>query len=94
MDFTPLPPLSRVQELLYLDEAGCLRWRVQRGRIRPGELAGKRDRRLNDRSVGIDGKQYRSNRLIWLLKHGEDPGEQRLLTGVPLGRSYARRDFL
>lgn len=88
-NFKPLPPLSRVQELLYLDEAGYLRWRVNRRRIKAGTLAGTRKGKPGDGSVTIDGEPYRAGRLISLLKNGVPPTE-RVLTGAPLGRRYLR----
>jgi hypothetical protein len=70
-----LPPLERVQELLYEDpeQPGVLRWRVSRGCQPAGSVAGG----LNGggrRRIVIDGVLCYASRLLWLLRTGEDPG--------------------
>lgn len=71
-----LPPLERVRELLeYRPETGWLTCKARgKGRPRAGERAGSRNSN-GYRYASIDGTSYREHRLIWLLCHGEDPGD-------------------
>ena len=73
-NFTPLPPLGRVNELLFYDEAtGRLHWKVPVARwIKIGDEAGTYNRGAID--VTIDRVTYRAHRIIWLLVTEEDPG--------------------
>lgn len=62
-----------MNELLCYDEAtGLLHWKVSRGRVRAGDLAGT----SNGRGyiiVRVDGKIYPAHRIAWFLKTGEWP---------------------
>ena len=70
---TPLT-VQRLRQLLHYDEAtGIFTWRHS-GR---GHAASVRAGCLNPRwgylYIGIDGRQYRANRLAWLYVYGEWP---------------------
>lgn len=62
-----------MNELLCYDEGtGLLHWKVSRGRVRAGDLAGT----SNGRGyiiVRVDGKIYPAHRIAWFLKTGEWP---------------------
>jgi hypothetical protein len=75
----PLPPLELLQELFYVSETSPsgLRWKNPRvGRIKPGDIAGTKERngywRLN---ITTDKPRfYRAHRIIVYLQTKEDPG--------------------
>ena len=62
----------RAREILFIDEAGALRWRVARGVKKAGSMAGslKADGYID---ICIDKKTYRASRVVWLITHGEWP---------------------
>lgn len=65
---------SRARELLnYSRLTGVFTWRVTRGRAVAGTLAGWRDKVTQRNCIGIDGHNYRANRLAWLWITGEWP---------------------
>lgn len=72
---TPLPTLDRVRELLDYDpQTGLLRWKVSRGCVAKGSVAGWTQQGYV--AVSIDGKQFRAHRLAWLLHYGEEPSDE------------------
>jgi hypothetical protein len=67
------PTAKRVRKLFAYDrETGVLRWRVNRGSARAGEIAGhlRQDGYIG---IGIDGEDYLAHCIIWLGVHGEWP---------------------
>lgn len=64
---------ARAMELLRYDvESGDLFWRVSRGRVKAGRVAGSVNYR-GYRSVKVDGRDCLAHRLIWLMAHGQMP---------------------
>jgi len=72
MKTKPLPPLSRIQELLNYDPlTGEFTWKITRGPKPAGSNAGQRW--VDYVRIKIDGKSYQAHRIAWLLLTGEDP---------------------
>lgn len=73
MKYKPLPPLSRIKELLDFDpESGRWTWRVSMGSsARAGQEAGCFSRGY--RVIRIDRVLYFAHRLAWLWMSGEEP---------------------
>lgn len=61
--------------LSYEPETGQLRWRVSRGRVKAGAVAGYIARN-GYVQIGVGGKLYLAHRLAWLLTHGSWPSDQ------------------
>ena len=57
--------------LSYDPETGILRWRVQHGRARVGAVAGSIQE--GRRVVSLDGRLYKSARIIWAMMTGRQP---------------------
>ena len=75
MKHKPLPLLERINELLDYDrETGVFTWKVSRGPIPAGAIAGQRW--VDYIRIKIDNKSYQAHRLAWLIITGEDPLEQ------------------
>lgn len=75
--FKPLPPLEQFQELFYVDDAGrllCKPKACPRTTRKPGDEAGSVGG-AGYKIVVVDGRKYLAHRIVWLLTHGEDPGE-------------------
>lgn len=78
----PLPPQIYLKQRFDYDPLGWLIWRyvdnpTHHGATWNTRFAGKRAGRIMDNGyvlVGLDGKQYLAERLIWVWHHGEDPG--------------------
>ena len=67
---------TRVQELLRYDPAtGNIYWKVGKSNILAGSLAG-RLRSDGYRTIKIDGRDYYSHRIAWLLVTGMWPEDQ------------------
>lgn len=79
---------DRVNALLRYDpETGKLFWKVPRGRMPSGVVAG----RLSNKGyiqIGIDNKRYSAHRLAWLLFYGVWP--KQLIDHINLNRSDNR----
>ena len=58
--------------LKYNPEAGEFIWRISRGRIREGAIAGMYNK-IGYLVIGIMGKIYYGHRLAWLFTYGEWP---------------------
>ena len=70
----PLPPLSRVKELLdYNPETGVFTWKVTRKGMNAGDSAGTKKTK-GHLGISIDGVEYYAHRLVYLYMTGEDPG--------------------
>jgi hypothetical protein len=67
-----LVAVERLREVLSYDaDTGIFRWRVTRGHVRAGLIAGtSTDRYI---IIGVDGRDYRAHRLAWLYVHGRWP---------------------
>lgn len=79
----PLPTIERLREVLYLDDSSVLRWRVQRGRMRPGDLAFTAVNLQGHHVGSVDFKIMTRGRVVFALTHGRFPiGEVRRLDGI------------
>jgi hypothetical protein len=58
-----LPSLARLNELLIYEPEVGLRWRIQRGRARAGDVAGGHHH-TGFRRIGIDRASYRLDRIV------------------------------
>lgn len=63
------------QMLTYDPESGLLTWRISRGRVRAGDVAGCADPKGYWR-VGVDGTYYRRCRIAWALHYKFWPENQ------------------
>jgi len=78
----PLPPVELLNELLeYNPDTGVLRWKVARGNIKAGMVAGCKKRR-GYREVQIAGKAYKSHRIIWKMVYGNDPDVDKVIDHI------------
>jgi len=70
---TSLLTSQRLRELLEYDrETGVFVWKIDRGSIVSGSIAGMLDRR-GYLLITVDGHRYMSHRLAWLYVHDEWP---------------------
>ena len=64
---------EEVEEILeYRPEKGDFLWKVSRGRMQAGQIAGATNF-YNYRHISINGKLYKVHRLVWLMEYGELP---------------------
>jgi hypothetical protein len=71
-----LPSIERVKSLLNYDpDTGIFTWKVARGRVTVGSVAGQINQRWRYRTITIDKNKYYAHRLAWYITTGEDPGE-------------------
>ncbi len=65
---------KRLRQLLDYDPVtGVFRWKVQRGRVSVGEVAGHIHAKHGRVNIKVGRKLYRAHRLAWLYVHGEWP---------------------
>lgn len=70
----PIPSVEKLRELFAYDpKSGVLTWRVSRGRVRPGVIAGEQTK-LGYRVLRVDGVRFSCHRAIYKMAHGVDPG--------------------
>jgi hypothetical protein len=73
-----LPSVERIREILDYDpETGVFRWKVRRGNMPAGSIAGSVNTNRGEigyRNIFIEGKLRPAHRVAWLLCHGQDPG--------------------
>lgn len=65
-------PASELTELFDMGEDGTLRWRVSRGRVAAGDIAGWVDRN-GYRKVRLYGRGVFAHHIVWAMQHGEWP---------------------
>lgn len=72
-------PIERAKRLLAYDRSSPsgLVWRVNRGPVRAGSVAGGRNGR-GYYQVRVGGKEYRTHRLVYAIVTGTDPGEYQI----------------
>jgi hypothetical protein len=58
----------------YEPATGMLRWKVARGKIKPGDLVSCKSNGYF--SVMVDGRNFKAHRIIWLLAKGEWPTDE------------------
>jgi hypothetical protein len=69
----PILTANRLREVLTYDAAtGKFRWRVQKGPVKPGAVAGCVGRK-GYYQICVDWKLYQAGRLAWLYKTGKWP---------------------
>ena len=56
----------------YFPETGDFRWRISRGRVSAGSIAGRIDHH-GYRIISINGRKHKAARLAWLLMTGDWP---------------------
>jgi hypothetical protein len=61
----PAPTLERLRELFDFEPGVGLRWRIQRGRARAGDVAWT-GHHTGFRRIGVDGGSFRADRLASL----------------------------
>ena len=75
MKHKPLPTLKRINELLeYNKDTGVFIWKVSRGPVPAGSIAGQRW--VDYIRIKIDGASFQAHRLAWLIITGCDPLEK------------------
>ena len=68
--------VARVNELLSYDPlTGAFYWKVRKGGMHPGDVAGG-DSGNGHIRIYVDGKRYMAHRLAWFISHGKWPREQ------------------
>ena len=71
-----LPDLKKLNELLNYDpDTGIFTWKVARGRVTKGTVAGQVNKRWGYRTITIDKVKYYAHRLAWYISTGDDPGD-------------------
>lgn len=62
-------------DYLYYDETSpsCLRWKVQRGNLKQGDVAGGIHKKENKWRVCVGGTKYYAHRIVWSL---HNPGQE------------------
>lgn len=69
----PLPSKAELERLLSYDpETGIFRWKVARGRVRPGDIAGKTNKD-GYRVIKVSQEYHYAHRLAWLFVTGSWP---------------------
>lgn len=69
----PLPPAEYLRQLFsYEPDTGLLRWKVERGGTKVGDIAGS-ERPSGYIQVGVDSKLYRAHLIAWKIVTGSEP---------------------
>lgn len=69
----PLPDVGYLRSLfMYEPDTGLLRWKVDRGGKKIGDIAGS-ERPSGYIQVGVNNKLYRAHLIIWKMVTGEEP---------------------
>jgi hypothetical protein len=76
-----MPPLWRIEALLELSDrySSGLQWRETNGWRKEGEIAGKHVPSTGFYLVRFDGDQYQAHRLVYYLRHRQDPEDSDVL---------------
>lgn len=85
------PTQERLRELFDYREDGNLVWRVGRGGVKVGAIAGYENNRYW--IVRVDGTKYLLHRLIWIWHHGDIP-EGKVMDHIDGDRSNNRIENL
>jgi len=68
---------SRLKEVLSYDpDSGKFTWKINRGSMKAGSVAGYLDSSNGYICIRLDGKLYKAHRLAWFYTHGYDPENQ------------------
>lgn len=64
----------RLKELLdYSSDTGIFRWRIARGRVKPGDIAGSLHKKTGYWQLMLNHKHYLAHRLAWFWLYGQWP---------------------
>ena len=78
MSFKPLPDINLVNQLLSYDPlTGEFTWKISKGRVRKGAVAGAYHSG-GYRDIRINREHHYAHRLAWLIMTGNDPGEYQI----------------
>lgn len=73
--FYQMPPYELIDRLFEADdELKGLRWRIDYGPYKAGDLVGAGCRAAGYRRVMVEGRTYAVGRLVWFLRTKNDPG--------------------
>jgi hypothetical protein len=61
--------------LSYDPPTGVITWKVSRGRVKAGDVAGNASHRYGYVAIRINGKRYYAHRIAWELYYGEPPSQ-------------------
>jgi hypothetical protein len=84
MKISELPPVELLRELFDYDaETGILRWKVSRGSVKAGSIAGSPNSPTKPYlKVNVRGRAYLAHRLIYKMVHGEDCPDGKLIDHI------------
>lgn len=73
-DFMPLPPIWTLKSLFELSNKypSGLEWKVQKARYRPGDQAGRLNKRTGFYVVSVENTSYLAHRIVEYLRSEED----------------------
>ena len=84
---------SRLKEVLSYDpDSGKFTWKINRGSMKAGSVAGYLDSSNGYICIRLDGKLYKAHRLAWFYTHGYDP-ENQIITRTGYGMITASRIY-
>ena len=76
-DFIPIDIKKAHKHLNYDSEEGVFIWRVSRGGVIAGSVAGSLTSEGHEQ-ISLCGMTYKCGRLAWAMHYGVDPGEARV----------------